>query len=467
MPAVAVALLLVACGDASSPVATGPSPSRGQVSLGSRSGKVAAFPCSQCHAQVDPAVVAGGQTKKHAVALAHGPLACTTCHEPGDMDRLRLAAGGTTSFDTVHALCGQCHVEKARAWAFGAHGKSIGGWSGPRQRFVCTDCHSPHAPALPMVVAKPAPVPPRRRPQRRAPMTRPTEPDRDRRGFLKLLGLGTAAAAASTTTACSTDWDRFFQKHYKEMTPVDKALVFARLEAEGKARAGRPVKIGDPPPVEGAAFAFAISLSLCNGNRACVYACVEENNQGRDPAIQYIKVVELDRGTLDPEKGDLYYEGEVPKPGKVYLPMQCNQCDDPPCVKVCPVEATWKERDGIVVIDYDWCIGCRYCMAACPYEARRFNFTEPKIPAREINPHQGYLSNRPRPRGVVEKCHFCLHRTRLGNNPACMEACTTGARKFGDLNDPTSEVAQILKEKRVFVLREELATHPRVFYYFD
>jgi Fe-S-cluster-containing dehydrogenase component len=105
------------------------------------------------------------------------------------------------------------------------------------------------------------------------------------------------------------------------------------------------------------------------------------------------------------------------------MPVQCQQCDKPPCVSVCPVEATWKESDGIVVVDYNWCIGCRYCEAACPYHARRFNWTKPEVPAAEINPDQGYLSNRLRPQGVMEKCTFCLHRSRQGKLPACLEAC--------------------------------------------
>ncbi|MCG8417514.1 MAG: 4Fe-4S dicluster domain-containing protein [Proteobacteria bacterium] len=239
----------------------------------------------------------------------------------------------------------------------------------------------------------------------------------DRRGFLKRLGAaGATATAAVATGGCTTSWDTFFQKHYKEMTDEDKERVFARIEKEAEKRFGRRVTVSDPGPLDGVSFAFCISLSLCNGNRKCVHACVEENNQSRNPAIQYIKVVELDRGTLNLEKGTAYYEGDsVPAADKVYLPMQCNQCDNPPCVKACPVEATWKEKDGIVVIDYDWCIGCRYCMAACPYEARRFNYREPQVPRADINPNQGYLSNRVRPKGVVEKCHFCLHRTRNGH----------------------------------------------------
>jgi molybdopterin-containing oxidoreductase family iron-sulfur binding subunit len=136
-------------------------------------------------------------------------------------------------------------------------------------------------------------------------------------------------------------------------------------------------------------------------------------------------------------------------------------------VKVCPVDATWTESDGITVIDYDWCIGCRYCEAACPYFARRFNFAKPSIPKEQINPNMAYLGNRPRQKGVMEKCHFCIQRTRDGRYPACLEVCPTGSRKFGNILDTNSEVSYILRNKRVFVLKEEVGTLPRFFYYFD
>ncbi|MCB0403647.1 MAG: 4Fe-4S dicluster domain-containing protein [Bdellovibrionales bacterium] len=289
-----------------------------------------------------------------------------------------------------------------------------------------------------------------------------------RRSFLKGLLAGGAAATVPLKTANAFSWETFFQKHYKEMTSKDKERVFKRIKAEVKKKYQVDPVILDPAPMDGVRFAFCLNLSKCNGSRYCVSACVKENNQGREPEMQYIKVIEMEMGSLNLERGDLYYNAEsVPRDGKFYLPAQCNQCEKPPCTKVCPVEATWKEPDGIVVIDYDWCIGCRYCMSACPYEARRFNFTEPKVPQGDINPNQGYLSNRMRPKGVVEKCHFCLHRTRNGQYPACLEACPTGARKFGDLNDPNSEVSKVLKTKRVFVLKEELNTIPRFFYYFD
>ena len=167
------------------------------------------------------------------------------------------------------------------------------------------------------------------------------------------------------------------------------------------------------------------------------------------------------------KRADSTYDHPVPAEGKHYLPVQCQQCDAPPCVDVCPVEATWKESDGIVVVDYNWCIGCRYCEAACPYHARRFNWKKPEIPAAEVNPNQGYLSNRIRPQGVMEKCTFCLHRVREGRLPACLEACPTGARVFGNVLDPKSEIRWVLDNKRVFVLKEELGTRPRFFYFFD
>ena len=292
----------------------------------------------------------------------------------------------------------------------------------------------------------------------------------DRRTFLKQFMKGAVlfATLATPVKTKAFSWEGFFQKHYKELTAEDKKRIFAHLEEETKKQYGISVKIKDPPPIDGVEFVYCLDLSRCIGCRRCVHACVKENNQSRNPAIQYIKVLEMPKGSLDVEKGNLYYEPEkVPQKGKYYMPVQCHQCGDPPCVKVCPVEATWKEKDGIVVIDYDWCIGCRYCQAACPYEARHFNFTTPTMAPSEINPVQGYLSNRIRPKGVMEKCNFCLHRTREGLYPACLEVCPTGSRKFGNILDPNSEVRAIIEEKRVYVLKEDLKTHPHFYYFFS
>ena len=282
-----------------------------------------------------------------------------------------------------------------------------------------------------------------------------------------LLAGAAAVAVAATAEACDiTSVDQFLQKHYKALTDEDKKVLFAQIEARVKQRTGVSVTIGDPPPMEGVVFGYALDLTVCNGNRRCVEACARENNLPNDPEIRYIKVLEVDNGSLELEKAEPYFDDIVPKAGKFYLPVQCQQCENPPCVKQCPCEATWKEADGLIVVDYDWCIGCRYCQAACPYHARRFNWATPSIEPDRINPHQAYLSNRIRPVGVIEKCTFCLQRTRTGRYPACLEACPTGARKFGNLADKSGELRKILETQRVYVLKEELGTVPHFYYFY-
>jgi molybdopterin-containing oxidoreductase family iron-sulfur binding subunit len=315
------------------------------------------------------------------------------------------------------------------------------------------------------------------------PPTVPTDPlaaaadaGMSRRSFLRtsaVLATGLAAVAASLKPLFEmediTSAEQFMQKYYKELTPEDMKKVLARVEREVEKQYGIRPHVRDLKPMDGVEFAYALNLSRCIGCRKCVHACVAENNQSRSPEIQYIRVLKMPHGTFDVEKGDHYYASEkVPEKGFFYMPIQCQQCHNPPCVKVCPVHATWQETDGITVIDYDWCIGCRYCEAACPYWARRFNFTKPSIPADRINPNMSYLGNRPRRQGVMEKCHFCVQRTRDGRYPACLEVCPTGSRKFGNILDPESEISQILRTKRVFMqLKEDVGTNPRFFYYFD
>jgi molybdopterin-containing oxidoreductase family iron-sulfur binding subunit len=176
--------------------------------------------------------------------------------------------------------------------------------------------------------------------------------------------------------------------------------------------------------------------------------------------------MDKDKG-VDFSHADAYYQPkEVPEDGHFYVPVACQQCRNAPCTKVCPTGATWTDPDGIVVVDYDWCIGCRYCMAACPYGARHFNWGEPTIPSGQLNPKTHVLGNRPRPKGVVEKCTFCIQRTRNGRYPACVEVCPVGARKFGNLLDPESEIRYIIEHKRVLVLKEDLNTVPKFFYFY-
>ncbi|MBI4879179.1 MAG: 4Fe-4S dicluster domain-containing protein [Planctomycetes bacterium] len=302
------------------------------------------------------------------------------------------------------------------------------------------------------------------------------EPPVTRRGFLGgalgaaggLAALGAALSPLKDLDRSDLTLERFLQRHYKDLSPGEMEQALERIRADVAARYGVTPHLCDVKPLDGVEFVYALDLGRCIGCRRCVHACVAENNQSRDPQIEYIRVLEMPRGSVDVERGDHYYDrAKVPDRDHYYMPVQCHQCANPPCVKVCPIEATWQEPDGVIVIDYDWCIGCRYCEAACPYWARRFNFAEPELPADQVNQDMGYLSNRPRRKGVMEKCHFCLHRTRAGRLPACVEVCPVGARKFGNVLDPESEVAQILKTKHVYVLKQEVGTLPRFFYYLD
>jgi molybdopterin-containing oxidoreductase family iron-sulfur binding subunit len=298
----------------------------------------------------------------------------------------------------------------------------------------------------------------------------------DRRSFLR-AGMGTMAAVAATaglleplrTLKDQPSLEEFLQTHYSMLTPEMMDNILKRIEQETARDYGTEVQVRDYRPMEGVEFAYALNITRCVGSRRCVYACMKENNISPDhPEMSYIRVLELDNGSLDLEEGDPAYDrDQVRAEGKYYLPISCQQCRKSPCTKACPVQATWTEPDGIRVIDYSWCIGCRYCIAACPYEARRFNWTRPVLAPEEINPQMGYLSNRIRPRGVTEKCHFCLHRVRQGKNPACLEVCPSGARVFGNLRDPNDPIHYILKEKRVYILKAELGTLPRFYYFFD
>ncbi len=188
----------------------------------------------------------------------------------------------------------------------------------------------------------------------------------------------------------------------------------------------------------------------------CVVACDTENNvpDFKDKRIdpQWIRIFEVEK--------------EGVKGIKFYLPVLCNQCDYPACVQVCPTKASFKRYDGIVMIDYHRCIGCRYCMIACPYGARSFNW---------VDPRKGFKNGIPpnpkvpiRREGVVEKCHFCYYRIDRGEEPACVVACREkgkNAMVFGNLLDPNSEISKILAKEYVVVLRPSLGTKPNVYYY--
>jgi Fe-S-cluster-containing dehydrogenase component len=214
-------------------------------------------------------------------------------------------------------------------------------------------------------------------------------------------------------------------------------------------------------------YGMVIDTRRCVGCRACVVACKAENKT--PPGVSYTVVVEEAVANRFDDK-------------PIFMTKPCFHCENPPCVDVCPVSATFKrERDGIVVIDYDRCIGCRYCITGCPYGARYFDFGENYAPiaagtpyAQVPSPEYGQFRVRAdgSPVGNVRKCSFCLHlqdaegrySKAAGRWPACAKTCTGHAIFFGDFNDPESEVSRLVRERQPIRLKEELGTEPNVHY---
>lgn len=219
-------------------------------------------------------------------------------------------------------------------------------------------------------------------------------------------------------------------------------------------------------------WGMVIDLSKCTGCGECVAACKVENNV----AIVGPEESALERTMLWMEILTTY-EGEYPHVKARYLPRPCMHCDHPPCTKVCPVRATYINDEGIVAQIYPQCIGCRYCMAACPYTVKSFNWYEPEHSGQmavTCNPDASI-----RPAGVVEKCTFCIHRYQKAKEladaeerqlteddyvPACVESCPTDAMYFGDLDNPKSRVRTLIRSPRTFTLLEDLGTEPKVYY---
>jgi molybdopterin-containing oxidoreductase family iron-sulfur binding subunit len=299
-----------------------------------------------------------------------------------------------------------------------------------------------------------------------------------RRDFLKGAAKAAAIGGVAMLSGCGTNmfgsseelslrWKEYFKKNYRLMTQEEKDATVQRLEQLAKIKKGVNVQMSSAAPIEGVLFGYAFNVTRCEGFMECVAACVKENNLDRKSNTQYIRIFEMEHGQMSPEVGNGSYFHKVPVEDHFYMGVQCFHCESAPCIKACPTKATWKEPDGIVVVDYDWCIGCRYCMAACPYYGRRFNWNEPQVPLKEMAKKQHYLGNRMRAKGQMEKCTFCVQRSRDGRLPACVEACPTGSRVFGNLLDPDSEIRFVLKHKKVFRWKEDLGTDPKFWYFID
>jgi len=229
-------------------------------------------------------------------------------------------------------------------------------------------------------------------------------------------------------------------------------------------------------------WGMAIDLDKCTACQACVVACRIENNvpMAGEEEVQKERAIYWNQFFSE-------LRGRYPELRLTMFPRPCMHCEDPPCVPVCPVDATYKDAEGRVLVRYDKCIGCRYCMVACPYGARYFNWFTPQYPEGDENPlnpdtvrdSEGWLVGpSPRPRGVVEKCTLCIQRIErakqkglpIGSEKtggvvsACAQTCPAFAISFGDLEDPTSDVYRLSRDKRAFRLLEDLGTRPQVYY---
>jgi len=216
-----------------------------------------------------------------------------------------------------------------------------------------------------------------------------------------------------------------------------------------------------PQALTASRWAMTVDLNKCaqkEGCIKCIEACHSVHNVPdsghRTHRIEWIWKASF--GNAFPSQQDEYPSTTV-KDARV--PLFCNHCDNPPCVRVCPTQATWKRNDGIVMMDWHRCIGCRYCMAACPYGSRSFNWTDPR-------PHLAHQDPDfpTRTKGVVEKCNFCEERLAKGELPACVKACPQDAMAFGDLGDPNSQVRRLLRSRYAIRRKPELGTKPEVFY---
>ena len=199
---------------------------------------------------------------------------------------------------------------------------------------------------------------------------------------------------------------------------------------------------------------IAINKTRCIGCQTCAHACKMQNNV--PSGMRWNRV--LTEG-CDVEDGAL---GEFPNLSRGYLPVACQHCVNPACLRVCPTGATYKDDKGRVEVDYEKCIGCRMCMAACPYNARVFNWNDPK---REPDFNYGDKDVPVRGKGVVEKCTLCKERTDRGEEPMCVKCCPVKARTFGDLDDPNSEISKLVVARKAGVLLEEQGTRPQVHYF--
>lgn len=296
----------------------------------------------------------------------------------------------------------------------------------------------------------------------------------DRRKFLKAGAIAGAGAVAAGTIGATRSGEK--TRHGDPVGPstVRHLKVLNNLPVQVNedqlVRMQRELVKAMAKPVEQRRWIMVIDTRKCVGCDACTIGCIAENHL--PPGVVYRPVVKQEVGTY-------------PNIRLNFTPRPCMQCDHPPCVPVCPVNATWSRPDGVVTIDYDKCIGCKYCITACPYGARTSDFGQyytddaakggdEKVVYGshadwEDKPNFEYAKNWDRkghnsPVGNARKCHFCLHRLEVGQLPMCATTCIGRATYFGDSNDPDSLVNELITQHNVQTLLPHKGTQPKVFY---
>lgn len=280
--------------------------------------------------------------------------------------------------------------------------------------------------------------------------------DKGRRDFIVNAALATAAVTTCGSLLCSCSSEQGVAQSEKvkllspegEIVEIDSAYLnhqeHMQIVSKLEAREG----------MAGKKFVMVVDLARCKNARKCITACQKWHYRPTDKEWLTVKLLK------DSEEGAPYW-----------FPKQCFHCDNPPCVKVCPVDATYKRQDGLVLIDNDRCIGCKFCMAACPYSTRVFNWDDPVQPFDITKLASNPETNLPAKVGTVEKCDFCPDRAREGLLPPCVDACPNGVFYFGDENedtvsngDETLSFKQLIKDRAAYRFMEELGTKPRVYY---
>lgn len=275
-------------------------------------------------------------------------------------------------------------------------------------------------------------------------------PDNSRRDFLKTGVAG--GLGALLLSGCGSNEKSQGGEKVKVMTHDGQVM---EVDSAGMSHP-KPVLSADDvrKGIPGKKFVMVIDLAKCDGCGKCTDACNKMHYLPDNK--KWIDVLALQ---------------DAPETAPYYFPKPCYHCDNPPCTKVCPVDATFKREDGIVAVDNDRCIGCRFCMAACPYSVRLFNWTEPVKPdiVEVGNPAEHVFQSK---KGCVEKCDFCPHVGREGKLPACVTGCPMNAIWYGDANEDavtrfdgtTTKLSQLLADGSAYRFMEELGTEPRVYY---